>query len=192
MKLRRGFKTEANELALEVRAELDLPPHSPLCPFELAKHLCIPVHTLSGLAQLDPSSASSVQALLSRHRSLFSAITIFDGHKRCIVHNDRHAPVRRRSNVAHELAHALLHHPPHTLLCSTGARAYESEIEAEANWFGPVLLVPNEAARWAMLRAMDVASAAQHFDVSEELMQFRFRMSGAVQILRRSGAARAA
>ena len=191
MKLRRGFKAEANELALEARAELSLHPHSPLCPFKLAKHLCIPVYTLSKLVQLDPSLAYSVQALLSRHRSVFSAITVFDGHKRCIVHNDGHAPVRRRSNVAHELAHALLHHPPHTLLCSTGERTYESEIEAEASWLGPVLLVPNEAARWAMVRRMDVLRAAQHFDVSEELMQFRFRMSGAAQIHRRSVAARA-
>ena len=188
MSLRRGFKTEANELALEARAELQLHPHSPLCPFELAKNLCIPVFTLKTLAELDPTLSYSVQALLRDHRSAFSAIAVFHGRKRCIVHNDSHAPVRRRANVAHELAHALLHHPPHALLRSSGERTYESVIEEEANWLGPVLLVSNEAARWAMAKGMDVMRAAEHFEVSAELMQFRFRMSGAVQIRRRTAA----
>src|SRR5688500_14650443 len=122
MTLRRGFKTEANDLALEVRAELRLNPHSPLCPFALAENLCIPVLTLKTLEAMDPGVSYSVQALLRDHRSAFSAITVFHGPKRCIVHNDSHAPVRRRANVAHELAHALLHHPAHPLLCSSDRR----------------------------------------------------------------------
>lgn len=188
MTLRRGFKTEANDLALEVRAELLLSPHSPLCPFQLAESLCIPVFTLKTLAAMDPDVSCSVQVLLRAHRSEFSAITVFHGRKRCVVHNDSHAPVRRRANVAHEIAHALLNHPPHPLLCSSGQRKYESALEEEANWLGPVLLVPNEAARWAMARRMNIAHAAEHFEVSEDLMNFRFRMSGAWLIQRRAGA----
>lgn len=93
--------------------------------------------------------------------------------------------MRQRSNIAHELAHALLMHPPHPPFCSAGSRIYKRDLEEEANWLGPVLLVPNEAARWAMASRMSMADAAEHFQVSEELMEFRFRMSGALLIRRR-------
>lgn len=185
MTLRRGFKTEANKLSLEVRAELGLPDHSPLCPFALAEHLHIPVYTLKALAEADPDISAHVVLLAESHRSAFSAITVFNGRRRCIVHNHRHAPVRQRSNLAHELAHALLMHPPHPPFCEAGSRVYQRELEDEASWLGPVLLVSNEAARWAVARRMTVRDAAAHFEVSEDLMQFRFRMSGAQQIWRR-------
>jgi Zn-dependent peptidase ImmA (M78 family) len=185
MTLRRGFKSDANNIALEARAELGVPAHSSICPFSLAENLEIPVFTLEGLASLDPSVREHTKLLAGRQRSAFSAITVFDGCRRCIIHNDRHAPVRRRSNVSHELAHALLMHPPHPPFCSAGSRIYKRELEEEANWMGPVLLVSNEAARWAMVQGISVTEAAKHFGVSEDLMEFRLRMSGARQIQHR-------
>jgi Zn-dependent peptidase ImmA (M78 family) len=185
MTLRRGFKSEANGLALEVRAELGLPSHSPVCPFAIAENLCIPVFTVSSLLALDGEFAKQITRFLDDHLSAFSAITVFNGTRRCIVHNQRHAHVRQRSNLSHELAHALLMHPPHPPFCSAGDRVYKRELEEEASWLGPVLLVTNEAARWALAQGMSVPDAAKHFEVSEDLMQFRFRMSGAQQIQRR-------
>src|SRR5579859_3730759 len=41
--MRRGFKKEANEIALEIRAELGLGPRAPLDPWKLAQHLLIPL-----------------------------------------------------------------------------------------------------------------------------------------------------
>jgi Zn-dependent peptidase ImmA (M78 family) len=186
MTLRRGFKSEANRDALEVRAELGLRPHSPLCPWALAEHLLIPVSTLDELGKQNPEIAAEVKLFTGLQRSVFSATSIFDRTKRWIVHNGSHARVRQRSNIAHELAHARLQHPPHALLCSSGERTYESALEEEAAWLGSVLLVSDEAARWAMARGMSVARAAAQFEVSEELMEFRFRMSGARQIRRRT------
>jgi len=185
MTLRRGFKSEANNLALEVRAELRLEPNAPVCPLAIAENLGIPVFTVNNLFALDGGLAAKVKDFLVRNRSAFSAITVFDGSRRCIVHNHSHSPVRQRSNVSHELAHALLMHPPHPPFCSNGDRIYKRELEEEASWLGPVLLVTNEAARWAMARGMSVTDASMHFEVSEDLMQFRFRMSGAHQIQRR-------
>lgn len=188
MTLRWGFKAEANRLALEVRDELRLDPHSPICPFALAENLYIPVFTLQDLLALDKTLATHVGVLVDTHRSAFSALTVFDGRQRCIVHNHCHAPVRRRSNVAHELAHALLNHPPHPSSCAAGNRIYRRELEEEANWLGPVLLVSNEAARWVTARAMSTSGAAAHFKVSEDLMEFRLRMSGARRIHARKSA----
>lgn len=183
MTLKRGFKAQANGLALEVRTELGLAPYFPLCPWKLAEHLCIPVLTLQEL--VDPEVADHIQFLAHSEPSVFSATTIFHGSKRRIVHNHGHAPVRQRSNLAHEIAHALLQHPPHELLCSSGERVYERALEEEAAWLGPLLLVSNEAAYWAMANNLDLMAAANHFKVSEELMEFRFRMSGAKLIKHR-------
>ena len=43
MTLRRGFKKDANAIALEIRQELELRPTDPLEPLQLAEHLAIPV-----------------------------------------------------------------------------------------------------------------------------------------------------
>jgi hypothetical protein len=185
MTLRRGFKSEANSLALEVRAELGLSRFSPVCPFAIAENLCIPVFTVRSLMALDGQFAEQATAFIDNNRSAFSAITVFNGGRRCIVHNHYHVHVRQRSNLSHELAHALLMHPPHPPFCSSGDRVYKRELEEEAGWLGPVLLVTNEAARWALAQGMSVTDAAKHFEVSEDLMGFRFRMSGAHKIQQR-------
>ena len=184
MTFERGFKTEANAIALEVRPELGLKQQSPLCPWSLADHLHIPVLTLEVLANNNLDIAGHVDYLARREPQVFSAITIFDGVRRHIVHNHAHAPTRQRSDLAHELAHALLQHPPHPPFCTTGQRTYDSKLEAEAGWLGPVLLVPNEAARWAVANGMDEDSAGRHFGVSPGLINFRFRMSGARRLSR--------
>jgi hypothetical protein len=182
MNFPRGFKAHANRLALEVRDDLDLNSISPLCPWALAQNLSIPVIPLRELSEGRPSVAEDVDHLAYRDPDVFSAITVFRGPRRLIVHNDAHAPTRQRSNLAHELAHALLMHPPHPPFCSKGQRIFNSKLEAEANWLGPVLLVTNEAARWVVSRRMNEREAAQHFSVSVDLMRFRLRMSGANRI----------
>jgi hypothetical protein len=106
--LRRGFKKEAHALAREVRADLGLTPADPLDPFALASFLEIPVYPLSDLRD---GAAEEVRHLMERDPSAFSAVTIFESMRKTIWHNDGHALVRQRSNLAHEIAHALLFHP---------------------------------------------------------------------------------
>src|SRR5213594_4340183 len=108
MGYRRGFKTEANSTADEVRRELGLGALDQLDPMALAAHLEIPVLALSELAE----EAPGVMHLLRVEPSAFSATTVFAGAHRMIVHNDGHAPARRNSNITHELSHALLLHEP--------------------------------------------------------------------------------
>ena len=185
MSYTRGFKAHANRLALEVREELGLEKTSPLCPWSLADSLGIPVIPLTALGRESPTAARHVDYLSNEGSSVFSAVTIFRGCKRFIVHNDAHALTRQRSNLAHEIAHALLCHPPHPPFCSSGQRVFDPRLEAEAGWMGPVLLVPNEAAHWAAATGLPDDDAAQHFGVSVDLMKFRLSMSGATRIARR-------
>jgi len=183
MSFDRGFKAHANRVALEVRRDLNIDAVSPICPWTLADSLCLPVIPLLSLAKESHSLARQVRYLAYRQPRVFSAMTVFHGARRIIIHNDAHAPVRQRSNLAHELAHALLMHPPHPPFCTDGSRIFDRRLEAEAGWLGAVLLVPNEAARWAMAHGKNERDAAHHFGVSVDLIRFRLRTSGALRIL---------
>lgn len=109
MALRRGFKSEANKYAKEMREELGRQPHEPLCPWELASLLEIPILPLSEFSASDPQAVS---VLSNGAQDNFSAVSVFEGRKRLIVHNDAHHPYRQAANIAHELSHAILLHPP--------------------------------------------------------------------------------
>jgi hypothetical protein len=56
MALRRGFKSEANWLARNVRDELGIASHLPLCPWRLAELLGFPVISISEFAESEPDA----------------------------------------------------------------------------------------------------------------------------------------
>lgn len=176
MALRRGFKTEAESIAAEMRAEMDLAPSAPLDPFALAAHLEIPVEPLSAF-QIDAPAAAS--GLTGKWSENFSAITVFDGSRRWIVHNDAHAKVRQASDVAHELSHALLFHEPTLAIGDDGSRDWNAEFEAEASWLGGVLLVPAPAAISIVRRGLPAGEAAALYGVSEAMLNYRLKVTGA-------------
>lgn len=181
MGFRRGFKTEANSLALGVRGELGLGPLEPLDPFHLARHLEIPVLGLSDMV----ADAPCVAHLLHVEPEVFSAVTVFRGHQRTIVHNDGHASVRQHSNVCHELAHGILLHPPTPALDDHGCRDWNDDIEDEASWLSGVLLVSEAATLEVARGTWTKPEAAVFFGVSTQLLQYRMNMTGAVARIQR-------
>ena len=169
MGYRHGFKSEATSLADEIRAELGLAPLDRLDPFILADHLAIEVVGLSTMLAAHPK----IEHLRSVEPEVFSAVTVFDGLRRTIVHNDGHAPVRQHSNVAHELAHGLLLHPATPAMDDKGCRHWNEDIENEANWLAGTLLV-TEAMTIAIARGqLTAAEAAHRLAVSMRMIQFR-------------------
>lgn len=177
MGLRYGFKTEANWYAREMRRELNVPVHGALCPWKLAEHLDFPVFPLSFYEAVEPNAVAYFRSRLGQRE--FSAITIFHGNKRLIVHNDAHEPDRQASNIAHELAHGLLLHPPKPPIDEHGSRHYNPLLEEEANWLGPALLVSDEAAVRVVRLGLTVPAAAALYKVSGPVMQMRINVSGA-------------
>src|SRR5438046_2944464 len=109
MAYRRGFKSEANAIAHEVRSELGLRALDRLDPVRLADYLQVPVIALSGLARDAPFATRHFGEV---EVGAFSAATVFSGPRRTIVHNDAHSNGRQASNLTHELGHALLLHEP--------------------------------------------------------------------------------
>lgn len=188
MAFRRGFKTEANELVTEVRRELGLSLYEALDPFALARWLEIPIVNLSDFL----TEAPAVRHLLEREPEVFSAVTVFAGSQRTIVHNDAHARTRQVSNLSHELAHGLLLHPPTPALDDTGCRHWNQDIEEEASWLGGALLVPEASAMAVAKGRWTVGTAARRFGVSESMVRYRLNATGATKRIRRARVARAA
>lgn len=187
MAYRRGFRSEAEKLAVELRGELRCRNVNRLDVFALANHLAVPVVPLSGLAaNPDSDVAAAVRTLAGGERSAFSAMTVFFGPRRLVVHNDAHAEVRQASNIAHELAHAILLHPSAPALDMRGCRNWNEDIEDEANFLGGAMLLPRVAAYWAVKIKMPLDDIAERFGISTELVQMRLNMTGA-QRLRRAG-----
>ncbi len=175
MGLRRGFKTEANAYACELRAEMNLAPYDPLCPWMLAQHLEIELLPLTSLGEIP----EAVRCLTGVEKENFSAVTVFRGYRRNVVYNDAHHPHRQASNIAHELSHGILGHRPAPALNEHGCRYYDKTNEDEANWLGPALLISEEAALHIVRTGMPIQEAIQTYRVSENVITMRLNVTGA-------------
>lgn len=177
MTLRRGFKAEANRIALRVRERLGLSPIDRFDPVAACEHFEIALIAMSDL-ECDCS------AFLGAGGSLFSAVTVPCGHQTAIVHNDGHHPNRQRSNICHELAHCFLGHQACPPLTDEGTRHHDGGIEAEANYLGGALLITNEAAIHVVSHGL-AYRAPEIYGVSLQMAEYRLRVSGAHVIHRR-------
>jgi Zn-dependent peptidase ImmA (M78 family) len=166
---RRGFKAEANRIALRIREEMGLDAIAPIDPAAVCARFEI---QLIKLSEVDPNCP------LLRNSSEFSALTVPRGHVTAIIHNDRHHPHRQRSNICHELSHCFLGHKCTPPLTEGGNRTHDGGIEAEANFLAGVLLVSNEAAIHIVREGL-VSQAQGLYGVSGPMLTYRLRVSGA-------------
>jgi Zn-dependent peptidase ImmA (M78 family) len=178
-----GFKTQAESIAKEVRAELGLQALHRLDPRILAAHLDVPIVSLS---DLETSAPQGVRHFLEIEPELFSAVTVFRGYHRTIVHNDGHSDGRQSSNIAHEISHGLLMHPPTPALDDRGCRHWDQGIEDEAQYLAGALLLPNDACLAMVFRHASIAEVAAEFGISEKMASYRMNVSGAYRIASRA------
>jgi Zn-dependent peptidase ImmA (M78 family) len=178
MSLRRGFKAEADRYALDFRRRLNVSADGPLCPWRLAESLRIPVFNLSEIA----TGNSRVAYFLSQKGLWeFSGGTFSLEEKRLIVINDGHTKKRQASDLSHELSHCILKHIPTHHVSELGLRRYNEEQEAEANWLGPALLISGTAALSIARRSLSIAEASDLYSVTEQIVQMRLNLTGALK-----------
>ncbi|WP_407925207.1 ImmA/IrrE family metallo-endopeptidase [Glacieibacterium frigidum] len=103
-----------------------------------------------------------------------------------IIYNDCLPLTRSHADIMHEISHLMLLHPPHRLRADTGGRHYDSDLEDEANWLGPALLVSEEAALAIAQRGWSAGQAAKIYNVSPSLMQMRLNVTGAMKRVARA------
>lgn len=183
---RRGFKSECNTRARELRGELGLQPHDPLCPWKLCAYLDVPVLRLQEIE----SSEQRAYLLSARGCAEFSAAVLYEGLRAFVLLNDAHSPKRLASDLAHEVAHVVLHHPPRPFFIAGGGRSFSPEHEAEAEWLGPALLVSEEAALHAhhLLQegTITLTELSDQWTVSVDVLRMRMNVVGAARRYRRS------
>jgi Zn-dependent peptidase ImmA (M78 family) len=92
----------------------------------------------------------------------------------------------------HEVAHFILKHVPARVDVSpTGMLLlsdYSEEAEAEADWLAAAILLPREALVRRRRAGESAAQIAAAFGVSEQLSEWRLRMTGVNTQLRRAAA----
>jgi hypothetical protein len=177
LQYRHGFKAEANWWSRELRREQKLLPQAPMCPRKLCEHLHLPLKKLSEFADHEPAAVAYLVS--TEGQKEFSGVTIQLGAQRWIIYNDAHDAGRQASDIAHEVAHALLQHPVPVLFGADGKRNHDKGHEDEANWLGPALLVSDEAAVAVVASGMSIVDAAEIYGTSPEVMRMRINVSGA-------------
>ena len=191
MALRRGFKSEAERIARDVRTELGMKAAQSVEPEVLAKLLgievragdeLIPRERFSELENIQPDS--------------FSACTLRPSPDRLVVvYNPLSAESRRRSDVAHELAHALLDHDLSRVerLGDVTFLSCDPTQEEEASWLSGCLLLPRTLLLAEVRRGSGAKDIAKKYGVSEMMAQYRLDVTGVVrqnQALMQRGAQR--
>jgi Zn-dependent peptidase ImmA (M78 family) len=173
--MQRGFKAYAGRTADALRREMDLSPLDRFEPFRACGHLGIAVYPFSALEE----NGVSLRHSIVRADGPVSAFSIIlPPQQRVFFYNDTRARTRVVSDVSHEIAHALLFHPPHSLSdlrCSD----MPAEAEDEAAHLAGILLVSDEAALRVACDNLDLEIAANMYGVSRDMMTYRINVSGA-------------
>ena len=185
--MRRGFKTWCESTVERYRTALGLKPEDPLNPENLAAHLSVVVWRPEEVPGL---SESNLQQLTNHDSDSWSAVTIRVGNTNLTIVNSAHAPTRQRSSLSHEIAHLILDHEPgridlspawHLLLSS-----FEREQEEEADWLSGTLLVPRAGLMIAYQSTQVPGFLANRFGVSVDMLNWRLRMTGVANQVRRA------
>ena len=176
MGLPHGFRSRTNAIAREARASLGLAPTAPLSPWRLAAKMEIAVAPVSSFAS---KCSSAVSHLMTVDRKAFSAGTFRLAGKTLVVFNDANPEERQASDLAHELAHVILKHPMLPVLDERGCRHFDKNLEEQANWLGPALLISEEAALHIARLGWTVERAAIAYQVTEEVARFRLNVTAA-------------
>ena len=140
MALRRGFKSEAERIARRVRAELGVGAAQPITPEALGELLGIEIRAGDELIPRE-----RFVELERIQPGAFSACTFRPSTERVVVvYNPLSAKSRRRSDLAHELAHTLLDHELSRIekLGDVTFLSCDPIQEEEAAWLSGCLLLP--------------------------------------------------
>lgn len=179
--LPRGFKAKAERISVELRNEMCLKPIDPLCGFELAKHLHIPIYSA---AEFFADSREIGELVGTRSKSKgWSALTMqtLKGNT-IIIHNHLQSDARQQSNIMHELAHIICGHKmeedEEKKKLPFFMRDYNKQQEEEAITLGANLQITRPGLLWALKKRMDESEIALHYNASVDMVRFRIRSTG--------------
>lgn len=184
--MRRGFKSWAEQQAVELRVALQRTATAPLPAALLAQHLGVCLVTP---ADIPGMRLEDLACLLRPGVSCWSALTVDTPIGRFIAYNTTHSQARHESDVMHELAHIICTHPRTRIVSIPGVpfpmREYHPDHEEEAIWLGACLQLPRDGLLWARRQGMDTEQIASYYGASREQVRYRLNTTGVEQQLRR-------
>lgn len=175
----RGFKAWCERISLQERQAMELKPHDPLDPYDLAKKLEILVWTADQIPDFD---SDWLTVLTKEDPDSWSAITLSENGRTLIVVNPTHSRLRISSDIAHELAHILIGHTPIRVdLTEDGLLLlsnFDKKQEEEAKWLCGCLLLPREALIHIKKQKFSDDLAREQYIVSQQMLSYRMQTSG--------------
>jgi Zn-dependent peptidase ImmA (M78 family) len=176
--MRRGFKAEAERIALNVRERLGLDPKAPVDPWIYANTLGVVVLDFESLGL--PSEHR--RQLLEIDPESWSGLTLKDGGKYFVVLNPADPKSRQCNTMMHELAHIHLKHVPKRVDISASGLMllsdYPADQEDEADWLAAAVLLPRDALHHYKSLGWTTPQICEAFNVSTQLCDWRLRMTG--------------
>ena len=175
MSLPRGFRTEAERIAKKLRADADLGLSEPLDLRALTKSLDVRIVSAEALVPIE-----RLQEIESIQAYALSACTFEINECPIIVYNPIRSRPRRRSDIAHELAHIILRHDLTEIQFLDGVpfRTCRPDEEQQATTLGGALLLPRPALLKEALNGATVNQVAKKFGVTKQMAQFRWNTTG--------------
>lgn len=129
----------------------------------------------------DLSEADIVQ-LTHKDPDSWSAFTMRVGEHHLVVFNSTQSAPRQNSVVMHELAHIILGHELTSASLTEDGHfvptTYDQDQEDEADWLAGTLLLPRLALLRIRRMGISDEQAIEEYSVSQQMLTWRFRMTG--------------
>jgi hypothetical protein len=173
----RGFKARSQRIAAEQRALLSLAPHEPLDPRVLAAYHGVIIRSPAELPSLGRDDRDE---LLVHSPREWSAVSVALPIGTLVVYNPTHDAGRINNSLCHELSHLILGHQHGRMVTFADfvMREFDDRQEEEADWLAGSLLAPEAALKRAKVAGLSHAQTARRLGASEELVRWRWNMSG--------------
>lgn len=181
IKLRHGFKAEAERMSIKLREDMGLHPCAKLCAFKLVEHLNLKLIKATDLLS-DEKSLSLLEGT-NGYKNEWSALTMLNSEgKRIILYNPFNSEFRQQSDLMHEIAHVLCKHElsneSYDFQVPFGMREYNQVQEEEAKCLGASLQLSKPSLLWARKRNLTYEQISQKFNASVEMVRYRMVMTG--------------
>ena len=179
MPFRRGFKSQCERRSVEFRKQFGLAQDAALPANRLAEELDVrvwSVHDVRGV------SANAIKVSVDEGDPSWSAFTMRIGPHHLIVYKPVSSLGRTNNVIMHELGHIILGHELATAcIFDDGSLVpgnFDQEQENEADWLAGTLLLPRPALISIRRRRLGDQAACREYLVSQEMLKWRFRMTG--------------
>lgn len=179
MALRRGFKSQCERRAVEIRRAFDLPPDAPLSASLVADQLRVHVWTERDILNLP---TQDLHQLTVSDADSWSAFVIRVEGEHLVVLNSTQSVARKNSVLMHELSHIMLGHELSSASLTVDGffvpTTYNQDEEDEANWLAGALLLPRPALLASRRLGWSDPTIMEKYFVSGDMLIWRTRVTG--------------